>query len=884
MTGGIDFFSNQHFNDLLAGLLLKLDKAENLNDLPDKPLARDNLGVGIGTNVQAWDAQLDQWAAINPSAKQNQSAALDAWAAILPAAKQNADPQLDLWASVAPVDYLTTVAAAAAYQPVNASLTALSGQTIGAAGLTLLANAAIQDAVNDLQLENLIVTNGADITTTLQSALSAGKVVRLPKGTFLISTVLTAAAGAGLVGTEGKTKLQRTAATTAGSLLNVTTEGVVLDGIEFDGNKAANANPCNSVNVINVEKFTARRCGFINAKSVAGFGAGLTVNGLPHSSTGNLVIDHCYASGNDGTGIVINEGHRGFVTNNWCSNNGGLGLDLNNYDITLTQKVSRMVVMGNQCHNNSGSGLACSNLYDDNVFTSGNFGFTNPDVTRTMIIGNCATANNGYGIVVTGDYQTVANNVATGNCLTDPGLAGIGFWVRKGTLIGNVSADNSGRGFECGAARDCSIIGNNAYNNPTVGMSIGGGIRNIVVGNRFENNGGMFGSQLHCDRYDGSGNIGLSFDWEGANNVFMGNFCLLFNSQIGINLLNGISGCRISQNQFEGPTPTNYIRDRGSNTMIYGNSAPASMSRSISIDGSNRLIIPDAYIGGDEIIVLNSGTIDVLETGSQNLVGNNAGIGWVNITNPGAGYTSPPTVSFSGGGGAGATAEAMTHSNGTVVGIRMITFGSGYTSAPTVNFAGGGGAGAAATAIVGLPLGTNGKKINLHFNAGPTQLTRASGVTGAPTFDSPGVVSDNTHVQIKDTIVAQAFFNGWRLLSGPAPRSGAYTPTGTIIANVDAQTPDQMIWSKNGRVMSFAGSISIDATTTATLTEVNLSAPAGMTFAFTNANDAQGTVSDAAGMSGRVIADVANQRLRIQVTPTATTAVVYSFSGVALTE
>jgi hypothetical protein len=71
----------------------------------------------------------------------------------------------------------------------------------------------------------------------------------------------------------------------------------------------------------------------------------------------------------------------------------------------------------------------------------------------------------------------------------------------------------------------------------------------------------------------------------------------------------------------------------------------------------------------------------------------------VNITDGGAGYTSVPTVSFSGGGGAGATATAVV-TGGVVTAITLITSGSGYDSAPLIDITGGGGTGATATAIV----------------------------------------------------------------------------------------------------------------------------------------------------------------------------------------
>lgn len=69
------------------------------------------------------------------------------------------------------------------------------------------------------------------------------------------------------------------------------------------------------------------------------------------------------------------------------------------------------------------------------------------------------------------------------------------------------------------------------------------------------------------------------------------------------------------------------------------------------------------------------------------------------VTNGGSGYTTAPTVAFTGGGGTGAAATA-TVADGVVTGITITNPGSGYTSAPSVTFSGGSGTGAAATAVI----------------------------------------------------------------------------------------------------------------------------------------------------------------------------------------
>ncbi len=57
----------------------------------------------------------------------------------------------------------------------------------------------------------------------------------------------------------------------------------------------------------------------------------------------------------------------------------------------------------------------------------------------------------------------------------------------------------------------------------------------------------------------------------------------------------------------------------------------------------------------------------------------------VDVTDGGAGYITPPTVSFIGGGGGGAVAVA-TITNGAVIGVTVTDAGTGYTSVPSVVF------------------------------------------------------------------------------------------------------------------------------------------------------------------------------------------------------
>ncbi len=75
----------------------------------------------------------------------------------------------------------------------------------------------------------------------------------------------------------------------------------------------------------------------------------------------------------------------------------------------------------------------------------------------------------------------------------------------------------------------------------------------------------------------------------------------------------------------------------------------------------------------------------------------------IEITSGGTSYTVPPTVQITGGGGTGATAQAVI-SGGGVTQVVITNPGTGYSSEPTITFLGGGGTGAAATARVAHPV------------------------------------------------------------------------------------------------------------------------------------------------------------------------------------
>ena len=107
----------------------------------------------------------------------------------------------------------------------------------------------------------------------------------------------------------------------------------------------------------------------------------------------------------------------------------------------------------------------------------------------------------------------------------------------------------------------------------------------------------------------------------------------------------------------------------------------------------------------DYIVTLKNKNVDWLEfsnfsSGTEFAMGSHIHNFTFTITNGGTGYTSDPTVEFSGGGGGSGAVASVTRTGDVVTGITLTNPGTGFLLNPTIAITGGGGSGATVTAVL----------------------------------------------------------------------------------------------------------------------------------------------------------------------------------------
>ena len=174
----------------------------------------------------------------------------------------------------------------------------------------------------------------------------------------------------------------------------------------------------------------------------------------------------------------------------------------------------------------------------------------------------------------------------------------------------------------------------------------------------------------------------------------------------------------------------------------------------LTADNGNVIMSPDATFTVADQLSFSAPVGRVLTPGK---------ITGVTVTNPGSGYVTPPTVSFSAGTGA---QVAPTVGDGKVTFVKVLNGGSGYVTAPQVVFdnAGTGGSGVVATAqlTAGVVTGITISNGGLNYKTAPTISFVGGGGSGAEAVASVNgvtalaVTNGGTGYQVPPAVVISA--------------------------------------------------------------------------------------------------------------------------------
>ena len=579
-------------------------------------------------------------------------------------------------------------------------------------------NASLYNKVNyNVWNVNQFGTTGtADDTAVFQAGIDyinglGGGTLFIPKGNYVVAGLV----GQSLVSLQGEgsniTSLSRKASSSTGvGIITYTSKtNFFIDGINFSGTRSSQTNPANTVTLNTCSHYRVRNCTFFGAKGSSGsYGSGLVVAGGAGASDYFRWITDCRFQSNDTDGLTVSNEWYLNVHRNFAVDNTYQGINLINYVFPpVANKQNQINVSDNHCFGNGKNGIAIVGFYTGGTSSNPIYGPSTPATQFATVTGNLCYDNGNYGIACQGSNVALSNNVASRNGGVSVAYAGILANGQYLSITGNVCYDNSYFGIDAGGSYNSTIVGNNvpltgvtAANTQCISINVGGCINTIVSGNNIQI-GVANGVGINLSGEDGDGTTG--FQWYANGNTIVGNHVDL-NAQsdaIGVFVTKLALKSKVFNNNVTGALVANQAFrfevtdiEHYNNTDSYYSDALGSPAPVIA--SASEIVIPDHI---NYSIISGTTGITSITTYSRNVW--NEKIRGIRLTNRGTGYTSAPTVGFSGGGGTDAAGTAVLANDGSVAYIEMTNYGSGYTSAPTVSITGGGGASAAGTALVG---------------------------------------------------------------------------------------------------------------------------------------------------------------------------------------
>lgn len=479
-------------------------------------------------------------------------------------------------------------------------------------------------------------------------------------------------------------------------------KNVTIWDISVDGDKANNSNAANCM-VFTGGNYDVRRVRAINAKDSAGsYGGGIIL-----ASSTDVA---------DGTRSIF-EDCEGFT----CDAHGVAAFDSKSFDFIRPRGVACKygVYVGSVVTPTSVN--AANRIFVQNAFaefcTTGNCVFESRltdsagdiDVVSHVIyemiidgaIGNDGATN---GVVVQGAYIMATNLQGHRNT-----LEGVLVNVIYSSVKNVAANDNGDFGVDAGYSSKSILDGIIATNNTGIGLNGGGGLGFRIKNFHLSGNG----INAYLEKYEASPPYGSPI--EGDEILIEDGYIECTGSAPGLLVGGGLRG-RARNVRVAGAISEQAFNIQSHLFTLDGctNVDQDYTHKSAVSAAASTLVLSETQ---DNVIVTGSGaSISLMLT--QNQIDFEGCVAFIDVTNPGSGYTSAPTLDFSAGtGGSGAAATILLTPSGKTACPRMTNYGDGLYSDTTfaVTASGGGGSGFAATAYVGLRPRTDGRRLALYF-------------------------------------------------------------------------------------------------------------------------------------------------------------------------
>jgi hypothetical protein len=566
-------------------------------------------------------------------------------------------------------------------------------------------------------------------SAAFQAAIAAGLPIRLGPKTYIVNgpLSLTSATCLTFIGVPGQTTLRRLTQGGGSSWITLTASLVHVEGVIFDANASLKGSGNGVTIAATCVRSSFEHCAFTNAASG---------NGLMFSVSDPVFARHavigCEAYGNsNGISCAAADG----LTVSACHlhDNTTAGIYVDYVDPNHVIKTRLATIVGNQCWNNE-VGIVVGD-YATSYAIPASINNETADAFVCLIASNICHDNTEYGIVSQGYNILVHGNIVYNNGGSNLNNGGILANSWASSVTNNIVTGHQGFGIDAGAANFITIAGN-LVTTSRIGINAGGAQEPRITGNSLFNT-----SYYAIVIYNNETNAGGSpIGVPSVNVSITENLIDMPLNGGGILLIDGPQKVHVARNNFitaAGGDVTLALLPLTNTVTIEGNllnGSPSTFFANPLVAGSgnfiglNSLLFPDIV----DAVSIQSNTGPVQSIHSLNARNYAEYVTFITLATGGSGYTSAPTVSFSGGGGSGATATAFI-TNGTVIGFRMISLGSGYTSPPMVTLSGGAGSGATATAFIGIPVSAN-RRLRV-FCAVPVQWavagTNPSQITGS---------------------------------------------------------------------------------------------------------------------------------------------------------